>query len=406
MKLYQIAWLNIQRNRQRSLLAATAMLVVSAVLVFGFSILEGMKVEMVYNVHTFTFGEVKINNPEFEKNQILNPMHLNIPDGAATVAWAESQPETAHAVPRITFGGLIERNDKRYQAQGWGVDFVREEGNSGLSKLLKSGRLPATGEREAVLGLGLARNLGLKVGDKFSVMSITRNRSMNKITLTVVGILDIPVASLSSLVFMTSLEKAQSFLQMDKAIIEVLVKTKPGTDLNALSARWSAQLKDQNLKVANWTQTSFIYTMVQFVDIVYNFIGIMFILLGSAVIINTTMMVVFERRVEIGTMGALGMHGSELIRLFLLESLFLAAIGALIGSLIGAALSAWLGVVGIDFSALMKDINLEFPTVLHPVLNVRSVLGSLAMTMVLSGLASLLPSWMAARIQPVEALRN
>lgn len=406
MKLHTIAWLNIHRNRHRSLLSITAMTVVSMVLVFGLSVLEGMKSEIVSNVQTFKSGEIKLNNPDFEKNQMLNPMHLNIPDGEALLQWVEKQPQTRLAVPRITFGGFIERNDKRYQAQGWGVDFIREEPYSDMSKMLKEGRLPVKGEREAVMGIGLARNLGLKTGDKFSIMSITRNRSMNKITLKVVGLLDIPMAALSSLVFMTSLERAQEFLQMDKAIIEIQVKTKPGTDISLLTDQWTQQLKGQNIKVTNWKQESFEYVMVQFVSIVYNFIGLMFIVLGSSVIINTTMMVVFERRVEIGTLGALGMHGSELIRLFLIESVILAAIGATVGSIIGSVIAIILGYVGLDLSALMTGINLAFPAVLHPVLTFQTVFTSLIMTLILSGAASLLPSWMAARIQPMEALRN
>jgi len=406
MKLYRMAWLNIHRNGHRSLLSLTAMAVVSAVLVFGFSVLEGMKAELVYNVQTFTYGEIKINNPEFEKNQILNPMHLNVPDGEAMVQWAESQAETEYAVPRITFGGLIERNGKRFQSQGWGVDFAREEKYSKVSSMLIEGRLPANGEREAVMGAGLAKKLGISVGDKFSVMSMTKNRSPNKITLKVVGLLDIPVATLSSLVFMTSLEKAQGFLQMDGAVIEVLVKAKKGTDVPALTKKWNDHLASQGLKASNWTEASFVYTMVQYMNVIINIIGAMFVMLGSAVIINTTMMVIFERRVEIGTLGALGMYGRELIVLFLLEALFLSAIGAVCGSAVGSIVSALFGHYGMDLSALMRGINLEFPAKLYPVLSLQSVAGSLAMTIVLSGLASLLPSSMAARIQPVDALRN
>lgn len=406
MKLYRMAWLNIHRNAHRSLLSLTAMAVVSAILVFGFSVLAGMKAELVYNVQTFTYGEIKINNPDFEKNQLLNPMHLNVPDGEAMVEWAESQAETEYAVPRILFGGLIERDGKRFQSQGWGVDFIREEKYSRVSSMLIEGRLPANGEREAVMGAGLAKKLGISVGDKFSVMSMTRNRSPNKITLKVVGLLDIPVATLSSLVFMTSLEKAQGFLQMGTAVIEVLIKTKKGTDIATLTARWNNKLALQGLKAGNWTEASFVYTMVQYMNIIINIIGAMFVMLGSAVIINTTMMVIFERRIEIGTLGALGMYGRELITLFLLEALFLSAIGAIAGTAVGSIVAAIFGHYGMDLSALMRGINLEFPAKLYPVLSIRSVASSLAMTIALSGFASLLPSSMAARIQPVDALRN
>ena len=52
---------------------------------------------------------------------------------------------------------------------------------------------------------------------------------------------------------------------------------------------------------------------------------------------------------EIGTLSALGMHGSELTRLFLLEGTFISAIGAAIGTAVGIILTLYLGRVGIDF---------------------------------------------------------
>jgi putative ABC transport system permease protein len=155
----------------------------------------------------------------------------------------------------------------------------------------------------------------------------------------------------------------------------------------------------------SWTDASAVYYAVSFMTVVFNIVGAMFVVLGSTVVINTTMMVVFERRAEIGTLGAMGMREGELVRLFFLEALFLACLGALSGTAAGCALSLALGRTGLDLTAFMSGVNVEFPTLLYPVLNFRSVAGSLIMTVVLSALATLLPSWSAARIEPVDALR-
>jgi putative ABC transport system permease protein len=229
---------------------------------------------------------------------------------------------------------------------------------------------------------------------------------MNGVTLTVTGLLDIPVGGLNSLVFVTPIGKAGDWLQMDGAYLEILALTKPGTDLGALTERLNATVRPRGLEASNWTQSSAVYVMVQVVEGIINIIAVMFILLGSAVVINTTMMVVFERRREIGALGAMGMNAFELVRLFLIEAIILAVLGAGGGTLIGVALASLFAWTGLDLSVLMAGINIEFPTVLHPVLDLRSVAGSLLMIIALSSLASLLPSWMAARIQPVDALRD
>lgn len=405
MKLSRIAALNIRRNRRRSFLSALAMLVVSAALVFAFSLIEGMKAEMSRNVKEWSWGEIKIAHAQFEKNRLLNPLHLNVADGEALVSRIAAKPETEAATARAVFTVMIQKGDRRYQAQGWGVDFDREAVYSRLPSYLVSGRLPQAGVRETAIGTGLAKKLGVGIGDKFTFMTMTKNRSMYGATLKVVGLMDFPVASLNSLAFALPLDKAQSFLQLDGAVLEIVAKVRKGGDPAALAAAWNAELSPLGLSAVSWTEASAVYYVISFMTAVFNVVGAMFILLGSTVVINTTMMVVFERRAEIGTLGAMGMRGDELVRLFFLEALFIAAIGAAAGTLVGCAVSSFFARTGLDLTAFMGGIDVEFPTLLYPVLNAYSILGSLAMTVVLSGLASLLPSWSAARIQPVDALR-
>lgn len=408
MKLSRIAWLNIRRNRRRSFLSALAMLVVSAALVFAFSLLEGMKAEMARNVKEWSWGEIKIAHRDFEKNRLLNPLHLNVAGGESLVSLVESFPETEAAAPRVVFNVLIQKNDKRYSAQGWGLDLAREVKYSRLPGCLREGSLPREGEREAAVGAGLAKKLGIGVGDKFTFMTMTRNRSMYGVTLKATGIVNFPVAALDALAFVLPIDRAQSFLQLDGAALEVVAKVKRGLAPERVAETWLASLSAAGrpeLSAVSWTRSSAVYYAVRFMTIVFNIVGAMFVILGSTVVVNTTMMVVFERRTEIGTLGAMGMREGELVRLFFLEALFLASLGAVAGTALGCALSAALSRTGIDLTAFMSGVNVEFPALLYPVLNLRSVAGSLAMTVVLSGLASLLPSWSAARIEPVDALR-
>lgn len=405
MKLSRMALLNIRRNKRRSFLSALALLVVSAALVFAFSLIEGMKAEMARNVKEWSWGEVKIQHEEFEKNRLLNPLHLNIPDSDEVLSRVEAFPETEAAAPRVVFSVMIQKGERRWQAQGWGVDFDREARYSRLPSYLRSGTLPASGARETAIGYALAEKLGVGVGDKFTFMTMTRNRSVYGATLTVVGIMDFPVAALNSLAFVLPIGKARSFLQLDGAALEIVAKLKKGSDPAASAASWNAALSGEKLSATAWTEASAVYYVMSFMAAVFNVVGAMFVLLGSTVVVNTTMMVVFERRTEIGTLAAMGMRGGELVRLFFLEALILAALGAAAGTALGCGLSSLLGRTGIDLTAFMGGVDVEFPTLLYPVLNYRAVLGSLAMTMLLSGLASLLPSWSAARIQPVDALR-
>jgi len=166
MNIFQLAWRNIQRNRSRSLLSILAILLVSNVLVIGFSVLEGIKRDTIYNAQTFTSGSLRIINPLYEKNKNLSPLHLNIPQAEELALWAESQPGVESVAPRIMFGSSITRGDKLYLAQGWGADLKREEVFAKLSSYVVEGRLPASGEgvKEASMGYLLAKSLGVNLG--------------------------------------------------------------------------------------------------------------------------------------------------------------------------------------------------------------------------------------------------
>jgi putative ABC transport system permease protein len=147
------------------------------------------------------------------------------------------------------------------------------------------------------------------------------------------------------------------------------------------------------------------FNFIEIAQFIYYFIGVFFLLLGSTVIINTTMMVIYERMREIGTLAALGMHGKELTRLFFLEGVFISAIGAAVGVLIGAGITVYLGKFGLNFTDALSGIDMEISSVLYPRFNIWTTLIVYVYSVVISAAATLIPSRKASRIEPVEALR-
>jgi putative ABC transport system permease protein len=124
------------------------------------------------------------------------------------------------------------------------------------------------------------------------------------------------------------------------------------------------------------------------------------------VLVNTTMMVVFERTREIGTVGALGMKGGEIVRMFLLEALALAVIGALAGVALGLAIAVPLSYIGIDISALTQQgLSFEISNLVFAKPKPLGTALIFVYAVAISCAAAYLPARRAARIRPVEALR-
>jgi putative ABC transport system permease protein len=134
-------------------------------------------------------------------------------------------------------------------------------------------------------------------------------------------------------------------------------------------------------------------------------IALVFFLLASTVIINTTMMVIFERMREIGTVAAMGMTPQEIVRLFFLEAFYIGAIAAFVGVVLGIAVTIPLSKTGIDLTQSMGGVDLEINPVIYPRLNIRSTVFVFFYSTAIASLASFIPSRRAAKIEPVEALR-
>jgi ABC-type antimicrobial peptide transport system permease subunit len=68
------------------------------------------------------------------------------------------------------------------------------------------------------------------------------------------------------------------------------------------------------LEVQHFSEIETTYSFIEMASTAYTILGLFFFLLAGTVIVNTTMMVIFERRQEIGTLEAMGMQARELVR--------------------------------------------------------------------------------------------
>jgi putative ABC transport system permease protein len=157
--------------------------------------------------------------------------------------------------------------------------------------------------------------------------------------------------------------------------------------------------------VKAYNDISMMYGFIEIAQFIYYIIGIFFLILGSTVIINTTMMVIYERMREIGTLSALGMHGKELTMLFFLEGGFISALGAAVGVLMGTAITLYLGKVGVNFTDALSGIDMEISSILYPKFNIWTTIIVYIYSVVVSAATTMIPSRRASKIEPVEALR-
>ena len=439
MRLWRIALRNVARNKRRSLLSGSAITVATLSVVLGFSLLGGMLGDLVATALTYDSGHARVRHAEYARYETLSPVHLAVTGAGTLAARLQELPEVTGVLRRVRFAGAIYREDRNHGAFGLGLDFAREievararlpqmggraagsaAGSPTLEEFARAwqldvhgGSLPRAGERELLISAAQAEELGLVVGDKLTILTRTAVLSTQAWTFTVSGVIGTPSGGLRGML-LVPLDTVQRFLKLNAAdgVTEILLYTGSEQEVPALTAALAGALAgalpdgDPGLSVQAWTETNQLYSTLQLTTWVFNIIALFFFLLATTAIVNTTMMVVFERTKEIGTIAALGMTGAQISRLFFLESLFIGIAAALAGVALGSAIVVPLSQAGIDYSAAMEGVELDMSDVLYPRLDARSTVLVFCYAIAVTAAASYWPARKAARLHPAVALRG
>lgn len=406
-KLPALAFRNIFRNLRRSSLSAIAIAVSAMAIMALLALLECMEADMQTNLTSYYTGEVRIRHESFEKYERYNPLHLSL-EVDAVLPLAASVEGVEAATSRINFPANLYLNGKNNGALGVGVDFATEVAFIDFPSLLTEGRIPQEGENELLIGAILAHELRLNINDKVTVLTSTALRGSNAMTFEIVGIASFPVGGLSSKTLYIPLDRAQYLLRMPGQTQEILLQVAESFKEQEVAQEVKSLLATSlglETETRAWKDLNMMYSLLSMAKLIYYVMAGVFFILGSTVIINTTMMVIYERMREIGTLGALGMQGKELTRLFLLEGSFISMAGSTVGTLIGLIIIAVLGKVGLNFTEAMSGVDMEISSILYPQVNWWIALFVWFYAILIATLSTLIPSRRASKIQIVEALR-
>jgi putative ABC transport system permease protein len=135
--------------------------------------------------------------------------------------------------------------------------------------------------------------------------------------------------------------------------------------------------------------------MLDGIKIFVSIIGIFTLFAGIVGVSNIMMIIVKERTREIGIRKALGASPASIVGQIMLESVFITAIAGYTGLVLGVGVIETIKSIGID-SDFFKNPDIDF----------RMAIFSVILLVISGGIAGLIPSLRAARIEPVVALRD
>ena len=413
MRLLTMAVRNLGRNKRRSLLAGLSVLISILLILFMNGLMGGMMGSIVKNYTKNDVGHVNITTEGYRARERFMPVNEAIGDSAALARAVEAIPElqgkVSMAAERIRFGVVLSSGPSSKTALGIAGDPGKEKSLLMLNRSILPGGSYLADPGEAILGEVLARDLGLGVGDTLKVVTQRADYGLGFKRFRIAGIFRTRVSTLDNAVFQIGLADARELLAMGGGAQQVLVMLKDYRDSDKAAALIGAALEKagySGLSVLSWTRIGDFPRFVNMAQTMYMYIYVVVAFLGAFIITNIMMMVVLERRKEIGILKSMGMPKRDILGLFLMEGTLLGMAGSAVGVILGLGMNAILGQVGMDFSASMAGFEWPMDNVVYPSVNPAMGLAFFALGSIVAATVSLLPSRSAARMNPIDAIRS
>lgn len=403
--LAALAWRNLWRRPQRTLLSVLSIALVCSLLVFALSFQEGVYAQMRQTTLRIFDGYAQLQPAGYADDPTLERA---VADPDRLVRQAESIAGVTVAAPRVNAFAILARGDRSYAASVIGVDPVREPQVSTLASRIIAGRyLQASDSDAAILGDVLARNLGVKVGDRVSLLGSGRDGSVAADVLTAAGLYHSGILALDRSILEMPLARAQDTFGMQG---EASILALAGPSLDAVDRalpRLSALARRDGIVVRDWQALQpALYETIQVKYAMSLVFYATLVLVVAFIILNTLLMSVLERTRELGTLLALGMRSAQIGAMVVSELLMLAAVGVLIGVSAGAAVTLWLQHTGIVFSLDPRLLmQLGVPRRLMPSLSWFSALAGPAALLAAIVLGGLVPYVRVHHMTPAIAMR-
>lgn len=405
--LWQLAVRNLARNRRRTLLTMSALVLSVALLMLALGVFSGMFADMLASVTRQYHGHVVISKAGYQQQRQL---HDDIKDDRQMLEHLLRKDNVRGASPRLRGFGLLSRNSDTEPVELLGVIPKLEGQVTLLGHALVAGAMPAENASNwVVLGRGLAEKLSARPGDELVFVTQAADGSIGNDLLEVRGVFSTGDFSRDNGLALVPLAWLQRLLVLDDRIHEIaLVVDEP-----LAAATIAHQLREElgrELEVLDWGQllpemqeaiASYDVSRLILVLILYTAAG-----LG---VLNTFFMSVLERVREFGVLLSIGLKPIALRNLVMLESLVLGLLSIGIGNLLGFLLTLGFSGQGMDLSRWLSPVTYAGGTI-PPRLRAELIPDNLLIPSVVLLLVCLvagyLPARRASKLQPVAALRG
>ena len=271
------------------------------------------------------------------------------------------------------------------------------------------------GEFDIVLGEGLAQALGAEVGGKVTVITPEGNVTPAGVVprlkqFNVVGVVKTGVYEVDNSLALTHLQDAQVLYRLGDGVGGLRLKLADPQNAPAFIANLIPAAAQDKVWVRDWTfQNRSYFEAVELEKKMMTIILSCIVIVAAFNLVSSLVMAVNEKQADIAILRTLGMSPASIMKIFMVQGAVAGFFGTLFGVVAGVILGLNIGKIVHWYEQLtgQRLINAQtyFIDYLPSDVRLSDVLIIAAIYLLMAFLATLYPSWAAARTQPAEALR-
>ncbi len=376
-----------------------------ALLVISTSVMGGFGYE-IRRMIVDTQGEVQVRGEGLIADAAgLQARLATVPGVVATTPFAEGVV------------GLQYEGKPAYPAMQ-GIDVNRVGQVVPLERFIRAGRLDDLDDDSIIISSKLALSLGARIGSRVEIYSplllekLKNDEVLLPRELRVVGIFEVGHQQLDSSVVLVTLRAMQELYGLGAAIHGVNVKIAPKLDADVVATRINGALPPAaQARARSWMEANQDFLFILQLEKNMIFFLLTFIIIVSAFSVTSSLLISVVRKTrEIGLLGALGARPMQVAACFCFQGLLIGATGTVAGLGLGLGTLHFRNELVAAFTRLTASEEVLVRFYQFSQLPAHTAPGDVglivACSVVISTLAGLLPAWRAARLKPVEALRN
>ena len=403
--LFQIAWRNIWRNKSRSLVVISSIIIgVWAgifILSFAWGLYKNNIDESVYR----QLSHIQIHHPNFSED---NDSKFAISNTDEIVKKLQSDNRIASVSYRVITTGMNTSPTTASGVKIYGINPSSEVTQIRLNEYVREGAYFDSGkENEILIGEKLAKKLKVKLKSKVVLTFTNTESEIISGAFRIGGIYRSKNISLDEVNVYVQQKYLQELLELkptESNEIAILVNNEKQLDT---IKNFSIGVVPQG-KIEDWKALSPELNIIIESFNLYTYIisGIILLALTFG-IINTMLMSVLERIRELGMLMAIGLNKRKIFIMIMLETFYLTLIGTPIGLLIGWLTVTTLGKTGINLSMFSEGLaSYGFSSVIYPALDHDKYAIIVTMCLITAILSAIYPAYKALQLNPSEAIRK